>query len=107
VWAFDFQFDQIADGKALKLLNVVDEFTREALVMHVDRSYGRSDRRGPTAACCPARRADARPLRQGPKMTTHALIDWCAAPITLTSYIGPRRPMAEPVGGVLPLARAR
>ncbi|MEA2613698.1 MAG: putative transposase, partial [Chloroflexota bacterium] len=35
---FDFQFDQIADGHVLKLLNVVDEFTREALVMHVDRS---------------------------------------------------------------------
>jgi putative transposase len=38
VWAFDFQFDQTADGKTLKLLNVVDECTREALVMHVGRS---------------------------------------------------------------------
>ncbi len=38
VWAFDFQFDQTADGRVLKLLNVVDEFTREALVMHVNRS---------------------------------------------------------------------
>ena len=37
VWAFDFQFDQTADGQTLKLLNVVDEFTREALVMHADR----------------------------------------------------------------------
>ena len=31
VWAFDFQFDQTADGHILKLLHVVDEFTREAL----------------------------------------------------------------------------
>jgi putative transposase len=38
VWAFDFQFDQTADGRALKLLNIVDEFTREALVMLVARS---------------------------------------------------------------------
>jgi putative transposase len=38
VWAFDFQFDQIVDGRALKLLNIVDEFTREALVMLVERS---------------------------------------------------------------------
>ena len=38
VWAFDFQFDQTADGRALKLLNIVDEFTREALVMLVERS---------------------------------------------------------------------
>ena len=28
VWAFDFQFDQIVDGRALKLLNIVDEFTQ-------------------------------------------------------------------------------
>ena len=31
VWAIDFQFDQTADGHNLKLLHVVDEFTREAL----------------------------------------------------------------------------
>ena len=38
VWAFDFQFDQTADGRALKLLNVVDEFTRESLAMLVERN---------------------------------------------------------------------
>ncbi len=38
VWAFDFQFDQTADGRALKLLNIVDEFTRESLIMLVERS---------------------------------------------------------------------
>ena len=31
VWALDFQFDQTADGRILKLLNIVDEHTREAL----------------------------------------------------------------------------
>ena len=31
VWAIDFQFDQTTDGHNLKLLHVVDEFTREAL----------------------------------------------------------------------------
>ncbi len=38
MWAFDFQFDQTADGRAMKLLNMVDEFTRESLVMLVARS---------------------------------------------------------------------
>ena len=38
VWAFDFQFDQTADGRPLKLLNIIDEFTRESLVMLVERS---------------------------------------------------------------------
>ena len=30
VWALDFQFDQTTDGRMLKLLNVIDEYTRES-----------------------------------------------------------------------------
>jgi putative transposase len=37
VWAFDFQFDVTDDGRAVKLLYVVDEFTREALAMQAER----------------------------------------------------------------------
>jgi hypothetical protein len=37
VWALDYQFDQTQDGRRLKLLNVVDEHTREALTIAVDR----------------------------------------------------------------------
>jgi putative transposase len=37
VWALDYQFDQTQDGRRLKLLNVVDEHTREALAITVDR----------------------------------------------------------------------
>jgi putative transposase len=37
VWAFDFQFDVTHDGRAVKLLYVVDEFTREALAMEAER----------------------------------------------------------------------
>jgi putative transposase len=33
VWALDYQFDQTQDGRILKLLNVVDEHTREALAI--------------------------------------------------------------------------
>ena len=38
VWALDFQFDQTADGRMLKLLNVIDEYTRECLAIDVGRS---------------------------------------------------------------------
>jgi transposase InsO family protein len=38
VWALDYQFDQTTDGRILKLLNVVDEPTREALTITVDRT---------------------------------------------------------------------
>ncbi len=37
VWAIDFQWDQTADGHNLKLLHVVDEFTREALAIECQR----------------------------------------------------------------------
>jgi putative transposase len=35
VWAIDFQFDEAADRRRLKLCNIVDESTREALAMDV------------------------------------------------------------------------
>jgi putative transposase len=38
VWALDFQFDQTADARVLKLLNIVNEHTREALAILVERN---------------------------------------------------------------------
>lgn len=38
IWAMGFQFDTTADGRTIKMLNVIDEFTREALAIHVDRA---------------------------------------------------------------------
>jgi putative transposase len=35
LWAIDFEFDETADGRRLKLANIVDEHTREALAMRV------------------------------------------------------------------------
>ncbi len=59
VWALDFQFDETADQRRLKLLNIVDEHTREALAMDVDRSMGAdADPLHPTL-----RRKDLTPVR--------------------------------------------
>ena len=38
LWALDFQFDTTEDDRTLKLLNVVDEFTRECPAIVVERS---------------------------------------------------------------------
>ena len=35
VWAYDFIFDTCADGRLLKCLTVIDEFTRECLAIDV------------------------------------------------------------------------
>ena len=37
VWAIDFQFDQTMDGRALKFLNVLDEYSRVCLAIRVGR----------------------------------------------------------------------
>jgi putative transposase len=40
VWAYDFVFDWCANGRQLKFLTVVDEFTRECLEIEVDHRMG-------------------------------------------------------------------
>ena len=80
VWAFDFQFDQTADGRAIKLLNVVDEFTRESLAMLVARSIDADTRERAGAARRRARVPELLRCDNGPEMTAHALRDWCSAP---------------------------
>src|SRR5947207_5290377 len=37
VWSYDFVMDQTSDGRRLKMLPVVDEFTRECLTIEVER----------------------------------------------------------------------
>ena len=96
VWAFDFQFDQTADGRALKLLNVVDEFTREALVMRTARHITADQTVAVLAALVAARGAPTHVrCDDGPEMTAHALIDWCAEHSTI-SYIDPGAPWQNP-----------
>lgn len=38
VWAYDFVHDRTEDGRRLKILTIVDEFTRESLAIEVGRS---------------------------------------------------------------------
>ena len=43
VWAYDFLFDRTQEGRPLKLLTVVDEFTRECLAIEVARKQSSRD----------------------------------------------------------------
>ena len=43
VWAYDFVEDRTRDGRKLRLLCVVDEFTRECLSIRVGRKLGSTD----------------------------------------------------------------
>ena len=43
VWAYDFVEDRTRDGRKIRLLNVVDEFTRECLTIRVAGKLGSAD----------------------------------------------------------------
>jgi putative transposase len=94
VWAIDFQFDQTADGHNLKLLHVVDEFTREALAIEchrridADKTVAVLDRLVAARGLAPAvLRCD-----NGPEMTAYALRDWCRFSRAGTAFSDPGSP---------------
>src|SRR4051812_1119887 len=93
VWALDFQFDQTADGRVLKLLNLVDEFTREALAIHAARSIDADQTVAVLEQLACERGAPAH-LRcdNGPELTAHALRDWCRFRRAGTAFIEPGSP---------------
>src|SRR4029078_2266603 len=43
VWAWDFVFDRTENGRSIKWLSIVDEYTRECLVLEVDRRMKSQD----------------------------------------------------------------
>ena len=97
VWALDFQFDATADSKRLKLLNIVDEFTREALAVTVERSIT-ADGVVDTVEQLVRQRGAPAHLRMdnGPELIANALRDWCRLQGTHTVYIEPGSPWENP-----------
>jgi putative transposase len=98
VWALDFQFDSTSDGRVLKILHVVDEHTREALCVKVERKIDADatvevlDRLVSERGAVPAYvRMD-----NGPELTANALRDWCEATGAGTAYIDPGSPWQNP-----------
>jgi putative transposase len=97
VWALDYQHDQTADGRVLRLLNIVDEFTREALAMLVARSID-ADATVAVLEHLVTERGAPEHLRcdNGPELTSHALKDWCRFSRTGTAFIEPGSPWQNP-----------
>ncbi len=98
VWAFDFQFDVTDDGRLLKLLYVVDEFTREALAMIADRRID-ADRAVDELERIvreQGRRPELVRCDNGPEMTSAALRDWCRFSGARAAFIEPGAPWENP-----------
>ena len=93
VWAWDFAFDHTTNGTTLKLLSIVDEFTRESLALKVDRSITSEDLID-TLAELFAMRGVPRHIRSdnGPEFTAEAIQKWMRQIDVTTMYIAPGSP---------------
>ena len=93
VWSYDFVHDRTDDGRVYRTLNIIDEFTREALAIRVDRKLNSIDvvdaltdlfiLRGPPAFI----RSD-----NGPEFIAQKVRDWIGAVGAKTAYITPGSP---------------
>jgi transposase InsO family protein len=93
VWSYDFVMDQTAEGKRLKMLPVVDEFTRECLTIEVERSLVAEDVVSTLEYLFEVRgvpehiRSD-----NGPEFIAEAVKSWLARRGSKTLYIEPGSP---------------
>jgi len=93
VWSYDFTHERTAEGKAFRVLAVVDEYTRECLSLDVGRSLRSGDvldrleslfvQRGTPAFI----RSD-----NGPEFTAKAVREWLARVGVQTLFIEPGSP---------------
>jgi putative transposase len=93
VWSYDFVQDRTHNGRTYRTLNIMDEFTREALMIRVERKLNSTDvvdaltdlfiLRGPPKFI----RSD-----NGPEFIAQKVRDWIAAVGSKTAYIEPGSP---------------
>ena len=93
VWSCDFVSDRTHEGKAFRMLCIIDEFTREALTIRIARTLKATDVIDALADLFILRGVPAH-IRSdnGPEFISQALRDWIAAVGAKTSYIEPGSP---------------
>lgn len=93
VWSYDFVQDRTHDGKAFRMLTVIDEFTREYLALPVERRLRSDD----VLACLADLFVERGPpdhIRSdnGAEFTANAVRDWLSRTGVKTLYIEPGSP---------------
>ncbi len=93
VWSYDFVESRTHDGRKLRMLNVIDEFTRESLAIRIDRKLNSINvidvltdlfiLRGPPGHV----RSD-----NGPEFIAKAVREWIVAVGAKTAFIEPGSP---------------
>jgi transposase InsO family protein len=93
VWSYDFVEDRTHDGRKYRMLNIIDEFSRECLAIRINRKLKSSDVIDILSDLFILRgvpehiRSD-----NGPEFVAKAVQDWIAAVGAKTAYIEPGSP---------------
>ena len=93
-WALDFVEDSLASGRKIRLLSVIDVFTREALALEVDTSLP-----GRAVVRVLARLGQERPLPaqlvldNGPELISRVLEEWAHERAVALHFIDPGKPI--------------
>lgn len=92
-WSMDFMHDQLSDGRSVRLLNVIDDFNREALAIEVDFSLPAS-RVVRTLEQLIAWKGKPAAIRcdNGPEYTGRILMSWTAQQNITLRFIQPGKP---------------
>ena len=93
VWSYDFVSDRTHDGRAFRMLCVIDEFTRESLAIRVARKLKATDVIDVLADLFILRGVPTH-IRSdnGPEFVATALREWIAAVGAKAAYIEPGSP---------------
>ena len=92
-WSMDFMHDQLSDGRSVRLLNVIDDFNREALAIEVDFSLPAS-RVIRTLEQLIEWKGKPRAIRcdNGPEYTGKMLMSWAVHQNITLRFIQPGKP---------------
>ncbi|MBN7787751.1 IS3 family transposase [Ponticoccus gilvus] len=93
-WSLDFVHDQFASGQRFRVLNVVDDVTRECLAAIPDTSIsGRRVARELTALIERRGKPGMIVSDNGTELTSNAILRWCSEHRIEWHYIAPGKPM--------------
>jgi putative transposase len=93
-WALDFVSDSLATGRGIRVLAIVDSFTRENLSLETDTSLS-SRRVTRSLEAVVERRGKPETIRcdNGPELTSRHFLSWCEERKIQLIHIQPGRPM--------------
>jgi putative transposase len=94
VWTWDFLFDRTSDGRSLKWLSLIDEYTRECLALEARRGMTAEEIQAVLAEVAGRRGGPPHRVRSdnGPEFAAEAVRSWLAATGSGALYVAPASP---------------